>query len=268
MNRSAERGLSSPRVMQQTEAIPLSARRSRVAPAARYEKKEQHRRLGSAATQLPREGNSVEASSNGTSPTPRVEVVTSTFVASGVPAGARDLDRFLETLNNPAVGKQIMLEQATVRPLYRAASPLALEAPILVRRSDIIFANFEGPAGEGDRLDPRSTTAPCLFMAPPFQVHGTASFAAGADPAQALQSALAGFMLVRDASVYDADGYMLGQGERIIVNGMAVQMATPSKRHIEAFAETAGITRRRARAVEIEEDADDMATPASATRAA
>jgi hypothetical protein len=213
------------------------------------------------------EGKSVEAS-NGASPTPRVEVVTSTFVASGVPAGAQDLDRFLEILNNPSVGKQITLEQATVRPLYRAASPLALEAPILVRRSDIVFANFEGPACDEDRLDPRSTTAPCLFLAPPFQVQGTASFSAGADPAPALQSALAGFLLVRDASVYDADGYMLGQGERIIVNGMAVQMATPSGRHIEAFAETAGITRRRSRTADKDEDTDEIEPRTTATRAA
>ena len=91
---------------------------------------------------------------------PRVELVTSTFVASGVPAGVRDLERFLENLNNPAISRQIMLEQATVRPLYRAASPLALEAPLLVRRSDIVFANFEALADAAEECDGSTPAQP------------------------------------------------------------------------------------------------------------
>ena len=66
----------------------------------------------------------------------RVEVVTSTFVAAGRPERVRDLGRFLENLNNPAISKHIHLEDATVRPLYRAALPLALDATLLVRRDE------------------------------------------------------------------------------------------------------------------------------------
>ena len=62
---------------------------------------------------------------------------------------------------------------------------------------------------------------------------------------------------------------MLGQGERIIVNGAAVQMATPSKRHIEAFAEKRRHHRAAGtRAADTYDDADDTSTGAAATRAA
>ena len=39
----------------------------------------------------------------------RVEVVTTTFVASGVPDGVHDLGRLLENLNNPTMSRQIEL---------------------------------------------------------------------------------------------------------------------------------------------------------------
>jgi sRNA-binding protein len=42
-----------------------------------------------------------------------------------------------------------------------------------------------------------------------------------------------GFFAVRKASVFDADGNALGEGEQIIVNGAAVQMTAATRQHIE-----------------------------------
>ena len=44
----------------------------------------------------------------------RIEVVTTTFVASGEPAGIHDLDRFIEALNNPQVSHQIELTRPEI----------------------------------------------------------------------------------------------------------------------------------------------------------
>jgi|CXWL01.1.fsa_nt_gi hypothetical protein len=197
----------------------------------------------------------------------RIETVTAAFVASGVPVGVRDLGRLLENLNNPAIARHIELAAgAAIRPLYRAASPLLLDTAVLVRRDEIVFATFEGPHIEHDLVRDAAAEAPCLLMAPPFQIQGAVSFAPGAVPAQALRFLLSGFFVVRNARVYDADGYMLGEGEQIVVNGSAVQMAAPTSRHIEAFTEKAGAARRSARSPGPEEEQE--ATPAPIVRAA
>ena len=153
----------------------------------------------------------------------RIEVVTTTFVASGEPAGIHDLDRFIEALNNPQVSHQIELTSPAVRPLYRASDQLHLDASLLIRRDEIVFANFEGPSMVAD---PHTTQidAPVLLLAPPFQIQGLVSLAPGSDATQALRSMVGGFFAVRKASVFDADGNALGEGEQIIVNGAAVQM--------------------------------------------
>lgn len=191
---------------------------------------------------------------------PRMEAVTTTFVATGVPAGMRDLGRLLENLNNPAISRQIELREATVRPLYRAASPLVLGAPMLVRRDDIIFATFEGPVADDDLPTARGLVeAPCLLMAPPFQIQGQIALP-GTERQEALRSLTAGFMTIAAARVYDADGYLLGEGERIIVNGARVQMCSLTKRHIEAFAERAGTERRAAPAFAEDSVAADLQT--------
>lgn len=188
----------------------------------------------------------------------RVEIVTTTFVASGVPAGIRDMGRLLENLNNPAISRQVELRDASLRPLYRAASPLLLETPVLVRRDDIIFATFEGPYVEHDVVRPSASEAPCLLMAPPFQIQGAVSLGAGAEAQESLRALITGFLAVSNARVYDADGYLLGEGERIVVNGTRVQMSALTKRHIEAFAEHAGTERRATSLADLFED--DVAT--------
>jgi hypothetical protein len=166
----------------------------------------------------------------------RVEVVTTTFVASGRPEGVHDLGRFIETLNAFAGSRHIELAEPAVRPLYRASDQLHLGAPLLVRRDEIIFANFEGPGfARGANLPPQ-IDAPVLLLAPPFQIQGTVALAPGSDPAQALRTVIGGFFAVRAASVYDADGNALGEGEQIIVNGGAVQMAAPTGHHIDIAA--------------------------------
>lgn len=198
---------------------------------------------------------------NGTIDHARIEVVTSTFVAAGVPAGIRDLGRLLENLNNPAISRLIELRGASLRPLYRASSPLMLETPVLVRRDDIIFATFEGP--HVDEGGPRAILgqAPCLLMAPPFQIQGRVSLGAATETNEALRTLVAGFMAVSDARVYDADGYLLGEGERIVVNGARVQMSALTRRHIEALSDRTGAEHRTADA------AADEAEPAMAPAA-
>ena len=96
----------------------------------------------------------------------RVEVVTTTFVASGRPEGVHDLGRLIENLNNPAVSRQLELHAPVVRPLYRATSQLELDAPLLVRREDIIFINFEGPHFTRGLWKPPVIDVPALLMAP------------------------------------------------------------------------------------------------------
>ncbi len=160
----------------------------------------------------------------------RIEVVTTTFVASGQPDGIAGLDRFIEALNNPQISQQIELNDPAVRPLYRASEELHLGASLLIRRDEIVFANFEGSS-----LDAASSKidTPVLLLAPPFQIQGIVSLVPGTDPTQALRAIVGGFFVVRKASVYDADGNALGEGEQIIVNGAAVQMASATRQHID-----------------------------------
>lgn len=160
----------------------------------------------------------------------RIEVVTTTFVASGRPEGMHDLARCIEHLNNGPVSQHITLLDPAVRPLYRASDQLHLTAPLLVKRDEIVFANFEGPsyAPAAGGIE-----APVLLLAPPFQIQGSVAFAPGADPAQALRSIVGGFFVVRKAGVYDADGNPLGEGEQIIVNGSRVQMTAATSQHID-----------------------------------
>jgi hypothetical protein len=71
---------------------------------------------------------------DGRLPEVRIEVVTTTFVASGQPDGIHDLGRFLENLNNPVASRHIELRSPAIRPLYRAQTHVSLDAPLLVRR--------------------------------------------------------------------------------------------------------------------------------------
>jgi hypothetical protein len=169
-------------------------------------------------------------------PEVRIEVVTTTFVASGQPEGVHDLGRFLENLNNPAVSRHIELRDPAIRPLYRAQTHVSLDAPLLVRRDEIVFANFDGPYFTRGAVKPAEIDVPALLMAPPFQIQGVIAVQPGADPTQALRSVVQGFFLVRRAHVYDADGNALGEGDQIIVNGATVQMTSATRRHIEAIA--------------------------------
>jgi len=162
----------------------------------------------------------------------RAELVTTAFVASGIPAGAHDLGRFLEMLNNPALSRHIELHAPSVRPLYHASAHVDLDAPLLVKREDIIFATFDGP-NFAPAQEPRRSV-PVLLMAPPFQICGIVELQPGADATQALRAALPAFFAVRAAQVLDADGVALGEGEQIIVNAAAVQMRSATRRRIEA----------------------------------
>ena len=166
----------------------------------------------------------------------RAEIVTSTFVASGRPEGVRDLGRFLENLNNPAISQQIELRSPSVRPLYRATSQLALDAPLLVRRDQMIFANFEGPHFNRDAAARASSIdVPALLLVPPFQISGLVTVGQEAEISQSLRSIAQTFFLMRNARVFDADGALLGEGEQIVVNGAAVQMLSATRQHIAAI---------------------------------
>lgn len=167
-------------------------------------------------------------------PEVRIEVVTTTFVASGRPAGIHDLGRLLENLNNPAVSRHIELLAPAVRPLYRAQAHVELDAPLLVRREEIVFANFDGPHFTRGVVMPPRVDVPVLLMAPPFQIQGMVALPPAAEPAEALRNVIGGFFSVRFARVFDADGNQLGEGDQIIVNGAAVQMTCATRRHIEA----------------------------------
>lgn len=184
-----------------------------------------------------------------------VEVVTTTFVASGRPTGVHDLARFIENLNNQALFRQFEIEDPVVRPLYRAGHQVALGAPLLVRRDDVIFANFEGPYFSRGDEGPVRVNTPALLMAPPFQIAGSVGLPAGADPTQAMRGLMQSFFVVRDAVVYDADGNTLGEGRQIIVNGNAVQMSSPTARHIDAVTVRAPFAARAAEDEDAEADA-------------
>lgn len=164
----------------------------------------------------------------------RVEVVTTTFVASGQPEGVHDLGRFLENLNNPAISRQIELNGAAVRPLYRASAQLPLDAPMLVRRDEIIFATFEGPHFTRGTVRPEQVDVPILLLAPPFQIQGNLAVAPNTNRTELLRTRMQGFVALTQAHVYDADGNILGEGEQIIVNGAAVQMTCATALHIPA----------------------------------
>jgi hypothetical protein len=198
----------------------------------------------------------------------RVELVTAAFVASGAPEGVHDLGRFLENLNNPAISGQIELRDASVRPLYQATLHAELDAPLLVRRDDIIFATFEGPFFTRGVVRPPSVLVPVLMMAPPFQIAGSLELPAAVDATQALRSAMPPFFTVKFARVFDTDGVQLGEGEQVVVNGAAVQMQSATRRHIGAPAvvATAAAT-RRANAGAAEEETLE-AEPRRKTRAA
>lgn len=173
---------------------------------------------------------------DGRLPEVRIEIVTTTFVASGQPEGIHDLGRFLENLNNPMASRHIELRSPAIRPLYRAQTHVGLDTVLLVRREEIVFANFDGPYFTHGAVRKSDLDMPALLLAPPFQIQGTIGVDAGADATQAMRGLMHGFFVVRNASVFDADGNPLGEGDQIVVNGFAVQMASATPRHIEAIA--------------------------------
>jgi len=175
---------------------------------------------------------------DGRLPEVRIEVVTTTFVAAGQPDGIHDLGRFLENLNNPMASRHIELRSPAIRPLYRAQTNVSLDASLLVRREEIVFANFDGPYFTHGVVRKPDIDVPALLMAPPFQIQGVIGVDGGVDATQALRAMMQGFFMVRNARVFDADGNALGEGDQIIVNGAAVQMASTTRRRIEAIAVT------------------------------
>jgi len=184
----------------------------------------------------------------------RIELVTAAFVASGTPVGVNDLGRFLENLNNPSIAHQIELRDPAVRPLYNATLHVDLDAPLLVRREDIVFATFDGPYFARGVVKPPCVPVPVLLMAPPFQISGSLELASNIDVTQALRTAMPPFFAVKFARVFDSEGVALGEGEHIIVNGAAVQMRSATRRVIEAAgAPAASVKRREVEAVQAEE---------------
>jgi len=198
----------------------------------------------------------------------RIELVTTAFVAAGEPVGIHDLGRLLEQLNNAALGEHIELERATLRPLYRAARPIEMDAPVVVRREQIIFANFEGPHFTRGAVRPQRVDAPVLLLAPPFQVRGVVALEPDIDRTQALRAHLHRFFVVRGAKVYDADGAELGEGEQIVVNGAAVQMISATSLHIPAVAATRAPAPAARAAVTADVDVDVDVDETEETRAA
>ena len=181
----------------------------------------------------------------------RTEIVTTTFVASGRPEGIHDLGRFLENLNSTAIGQQIELQSPAIRPLYRGAASLHLEAPLLVRREDIVFANFEGPHfTRGRQGDSETFDVPVLLMAPPFQIQGVFAVQQDADVTQALRFASQGFFIVKPTRVFDAEGAPLGEGDRIVVNGGAVQMLSATRQHISVIGAVPDARRAESEAID------------------
>jgi hypothetical protein len=197
----------------------------------------------------------------------RAEIVTTTFVASGRPEGIHDLGRMLELLNNRSIGAQIELRAPAIRPLYRATAALELEAPLLVRREDIIFVTFEGPHFTRGNARADTTDVPILLMAPPFQIQGSLAVHRGAEFTQALRFAAERFFVIRNTKVFDADGSPLGEGDRIIINGSAVQMMSATRRHIGVASTTAKTQHEVAETQAVETDST-AETRDDATRAA
>jgi hypothetical protein len=164
-----------------------------------------------------------------------MEAVTNVFVAAGTPTGIHDLGRLLEQLNSGPLGAQIELQEATLRPLYRAARPLEVDAPVIVRREEIVFCTFEGPHFLRGAIRPTTIDAPVLLLVPPFQVRGIVGIDPAAEGTEAVRGRLHSFFVVRDARVFDADGNELGEGEQIVVNGARVQMMSATSLHIAAL---------------------------------
>jgi len=203
----------------------------------------------------------------------RVELVTASFVAAGAPDGVHDLGRFLEVLNNPALGQQLELREPSVRSLYDATLHVELDAPLLVQRRDIIFATFDGPAYRRGAAVAETAALPVLLMSPPFQITGSVELPHEVDPTAALRSSMPQFFAIKFARVFDTEGVQLGEGEHIIVNGDAVQLRSATRRHIEAAAPavapavaapaaTAPVVRQRA-AETIGDDEEDRSTRAA-----
>ena len=173
----------------------------------------------------------------------RAEIVTAAFVASGRPEGIHDLGRFLEYVNNAALGEQIELRAPAVRPLYRATASLQLDAPLLIRRREMIFANFDGPHFTRGATRPDTSDVGVLLMVPPFQIQGVLSVPKGTDVTQALRFAAERFFVLDSTRVFDTEGAPLGEGERIVVNGAAVQMMSASRQHISVVAAVPSVRR-------------------------
>jgi hypothetical protein len=180
----------------------------------------------------------------------RAEIVTTAFVASGRPEGIHDLGRLLENLNNRSISTQIELRAPAVRPLYRATASLELDAPLLVRREDIIFVNFEGPHFTRGIALPDTADVTVLLMTPPFQIQGVFAVPRDAEVTQALRFAAERFFVIKSTRVFDADGAPLGEGDRIVVNGAAVQMMSATRRHISVTSAPAVARSERALNVE------------------
>jgi hypothetical protein len=201
----------------------------------------------------------------------RVEVVTSAFVASGRPEGVHDLGRLLENLNHPGLSGDLELHAPAIRPLYASAPQLDLGAPLLIRRDDIIFLNFEGPHYTRGNTNGFHEDLPVLLIAPPFQIQGVVAIARGAEPTPALRTLGQAFFVVYQSQVFDADGAALGEGEQIVVNGRAMQMLSATARRIQAqrtpTPAPARETRARDEAVERPEAAPEK-RPRRDTRAA
>ena len=167
----------------------------------------------------------------------RIEVVTTTFVASGRPEGIHDPES--RSSRRSAIRRSRSRSRltgsgcATALPSVRPVAPRCAAAR--PPRDEIVFANFEGPSFAADAASSQ-IDAPVLLLAPPFQIQGTVSLAPGSDPTQALRALVGGFFVVRKASVFDADGNALGEGEQIIVNGAAVQMTAATRQHIDLAA--------------------------------
>lgn len=178
--------------------------------------------------------------------TVRIEVVTRTFVAIGRPDGASHLGWLLETLNNPAASRHIDLHDASLRSVHRTEPAMRLQAPLVVRRDDIVFASFEGPDYAPGVVRPPVVERPVLLLAPPFQILGSVFFTPEADTSRALRSLVHGFFLVRHARVFSIEGDALGDGDQVVVNGAQVQMTTIARQHIAPARATKPATRRRA----------------------
>jgi hypothetical protein len=85
-------------------------------------------------------------------------------------------------------------------------------------------------------------------MAPPFQIQGVLSVPRGADVTQALRFAAERFFVLAGTRVFDTEGAPLGEGERIVVNGAAVQMMSASRQHVSIVGAVPAVRREPAAA--------------------